>query len=56
MLVRTWRTNDGRMIPLNLMSVDHINSCIARIERLGGRWRAEWLEAFQLELLIRSLK
>jgi hypothetical protein len=56
MFDRMWITNDGRLLKIGEMSEDHIQRCIACILRSGGRWRQQYLQRLQLELIIRSLK
>jgi len=50
-----WVTADGREYLISDMETSHIERCIARIVRKGGRWRAGYLPRLQLELQIRQM-
>jgi hypothetical protein len=52
---KIWVTRDGRRIVVAQMATSHIQHCIAKIERSGGRWRGEYLERLRLEVAVRSL-
>jgi hypothetical protein len=55
MLIRSWLTARGELIPLNKMERSHILNCINLILRKNG-WRRDWLPALYLELEIRDIQ
>lgn len=60
-MVATWRTGNGRHLPVGFMSDDHITRCIWAI-RKGEAWEngcngfsnSEWILIFQAELIRRN--
>lgn len=55
MLVRTWRTRDGQLIPINQMADSHLCNAINKIRRDYPRFRPDWLPILELELYIRDV-
>jgi hypothetical protein len=50
-----WVCRDGRQVLVSQMADSHLANCIALILR-KRKWRREYLDRLQLELVIRSIK